>query len=130
MFSVRNNTFETNSSSTHSLIIDTAENISKFLNGKLWYNNTWDSNLKQELVTKEDILNYLSREDSQESPDYVEKLKAAEDDEVFADILSERYENEFETIDTWAEYLESDNGTWTTPGGEKVGWVAKYGYDG
>ena len=48
MFSIRNNVFETNSSSTHSLCVCTEEEYKKFVSGKIVY-DTWSD----EFLSKE-----------------------------------------------------------------------------
>lgn len=50
MISVRRNTFETNSSSTHSISVCTEDEWSKFLSGQIWF-----SKESGELITKEEI---------------------------------------------------------------------------
>ena len=43
MLQIRKNVFETNSSSTHSLVIATASEFDKWENGELYYCNSWYS---------------------------------------------------------------------------------------
>ena len=50
MISIRRNTFETNSSSTHSISVCTKDEWSKFLNGQIWFSKESGA-----LITKEEI---------------------------------------------------------------------------
>ena len=60
MITVRPNTFETNSSSTHSLCIVAADQYDKFANGEMLYDLC-----DEKLITFEEALNRLKSDDSQ-----------------------------------------------------------------
>lgn len=104
----RTGVFETNSSSTHSLIMLSEEEYKK-LQAEELYISTWD----EKLVTKEEVL---------------EKAKKAGYDDI--ESFNEN-RDEYQTLDEYFddEYLETFEETYTTKGGEKVYAIGKYGYN-
>lgn len=112
--SVRKGVFETNSSSTHSLVMCSENEFDLWKEGKLLYDT--DS---EELISKEEVFD-IYREDVQ----YNNKT----DDEIKDIIYKER---EFLTFDQFSsdEYLESYWDTYTTNSGEKVVAFGQFGYD-
>ena len=101
MLQIRQNLFETNSSSTHTLTFCTGSEFEKWKNGELIF-NTWD----EELVPYTDNIKK-------------EKEEAGSDSEF-------RTYDEFFCDD----YLESYISTYTTHSGDEVVAFGKYGYDG
>lgn len=104
----RTGVFETNSSSTHSLIILSEEEYKKLEAKELYI--SWND----KLVTREEVL---------------EEAKKAGYDDI--DSYNEDYD-EYKTLDKYfdSEYLETFQDTYTTKSGEKVYAIGKYGYGG
>lgn len=111
---IRRGVFETNSSSTHSLVMCSENEFDQWKEGKLLYDS-----YNEELISKEEVFD-IYREDVQ----YNNKT----DDEIKDIIYKER---EFLTFDQFAsdEFLESYWGTYTTKSGEKVVAFGQFGYD-
>lgn len=106
MRQIRYNTFETNSSSVHTLVLANKEQYDKFSQGLLYLDDG-------DFVTKEEI---LSR--------YGDKYGVTEDS--FKDYVKE----ERMSFNTWfPEEYESFVETHTTPGGETVVAFGYTGYD-
>ena len=112
---IRCGVYETNSSSTHSLCMCSAETYNKWCDNKLLY---WE--WKNKFGTKEDIIEELK----EKYPD-VDWNNEDEVHDIFED-------NEIKTSDEYFddEYLETFEKEYTTPGGEKVITFGKYGYAG
>ena len=112
MIQVRKNVFETNSSSTHSLVMAVASDFDKWVAGEVYYcNNVWGD----------------LRGKFEEGKFY----PVAEVDAYYEAKDEERDEYEFCTYDEFcATDLEVDEYSYTTPGGEVIRAIAKYGYDG
>lgn len=106
MRQIRFGTFETNSSSTHSLVIGTPEQIEKWENGELFINYYDDYatefKTKEELDQMEETEEYFSREDWKNGEEW----------------------------DEATECLDHDSQIITTPGGEQLSIVCAYGRDG
>ncbi len=106
MKQIRFGTFETNSSSTHSLVIGTPEQIEKWENGELfiYYYDDYATEFKtkEELDQMAKTEEYFSREDWKNGEEW----------------------------DEATEYLDHDSQIITTPGGEQLSIVCAYGRDG
>ena len=121
MLSIRRGTFETNSSSTHSICICTSEQHTKWANGELYLNeSSWydeDNLLKgKEWITKDEAIEFLKHYGhyNEEEEDYlVDQLRSY-------DIYS---------YDSWGEDYEHDTHSFTTPSGDKMVAECYYGYD-
>jgi len=61
MINIRKGTFETNSSSSHSLVVCNEETWLDFVRGKLFYNTLHESNDLPEFCTLKDIKLYIRR---------------------------------------------------------------------
>lgn len=107
MRQIRLGTFETNSSSTHSLVIGTPEQIEKWENGELFVN--FCDTYATEFKTQEE-LNQMEAEDKD-------------------NFWREDWKNGTEWRDT-LDYLSQDSHMFTTPKGETLEIVSAYGYDG
>lgn len=131
MFTVRNNTFETNSSSTHSLIIDTEEKIKDFKNGTLWRVESWSASkvAGMELVDRQFIIDYIENSGDADE-EFIKELKAADNDNFEMLLAESQWCDDFISFGSWSSYLEWEEGKYTSPSGDKLAWVAKYGYDG
>lgn len=115
MIQVRKNVFETNSSSTHSLVMAVKSDFDKWEKGEVYYCNCWYSH-------KGDKYHF-------EEGKFYPK---AEIEAYYEEIGDERDPYDFCTYEEFCddEYLEVETYSYTTPGGEVVEAVAKYGYDG
>lgn len=106
MRQIRFGTFETNSSSTHSLVIGTPEQIEKWENGELF-------------------INYYD--------DYATVFKTKEELDQMEETEKSFYREDWKNGEEWdeaTEYLDHDSQIITTPGGEILSIVCAYGRDG
>lgn len=117
MIQVRKNVFETNSSSTHSLVMAVDSEFSKWENGEVYYCSHWYSWSRPEDKNKFVAGRFY----------LVEEVDA-----YFESIDEERDTYDFSTYDEFcdSDSLEVEDYSYTTPGGEVIKAVAKYGYDG
>jgi len=122
--------FETNSSTTHSVVVMPKDKFDKWTSGLYYYelDSYYDEKFKNkkpvkgEIYTEEQVLEFLSElgyEYNDEDYDSVSKYVEGID----AGFISE--ESWFED-----EYLETDETYYTTPGGEEIVICCKYGFDG
>ena len=120
MITIRQNTFETNSSSTHSICICTKDQHDKWVKGELYLNNTWKWDDEDELlkgkkfITKEEAINFLKHYNS-----------GYDEDEDLDYLLSERSIYSYEG---WGEDYEHDSHAFTTPSGDEMVAECYYGY--
>ena len=129
MKTIRNNVFETNSSSTHSISIFYAEDYEKFKNNELLYNPESD-----ELITLEEGVEILLNNLSEESKIKIlnDKLSYSEIINLYIDELTYYIEvPKFykELIDFDYNYLETDITEFNTKSGEKLIIMCRYGYN-
>lgn len=106
MRQIRFGTFETNSSSTHSLVIGTPDQIRRWRNGELF-------------------VNYMN--------DYATEFKTEEELSEMAETEKVFWRDDWKDCDEWysaTECLDHDSHTITTPNGEQLEIVSAYGYDG
>lgn len=117
MEQIRKNVFETNSSSTHSLVMSIKSDFDKWKNGEVLYCNHWSSFRHQDNEKRFKSGNFYPRD---------------EVEAYYEEIGDERDPSEFCTYDEFIEdeYLEVESYSYTTPSGEVVEAVAKYGYEG
>jgi len=116
MIQVRRNVFETNSSSTHSLVMAVKSEFDKWREGELYYCNGFWTN----------------------DPAYKDKFKEgnfypkADVDAYYEAIGRERDSYRFPTYDEFCEddELEVESYNYVTPNGEEICAIAKYGYNG
>jgi len=124
MIQVRKSVFETNSSSTHSLVMAVESDFDRWQNGELYYCEWFDSDLRKagfeekQFYTKDEVKKACEILDIEFEP--------GEDDDWCE--RRERFVTYEEFCDT--DYLEVSDYSYTTPAGEVVRAVAKYGYDG
>ena len=131
---IREGVFETNSSSTHSLIMMEESKFKKWEDGELFYHE--DEPYIKDKEAREKFRNYFKekydKHDSFYTKEEVEEIKKfCADNNIEVD--EESYENwdyAFQTYKHWLQVdeLESEVYTHTTPGGEKVVAIAKYGW--
>lgn len=114
MRQIRCGTFETNSSSTHSMVIAMKDEFDKWENGEYILHNYDD-----EFITKEEAMELY-----QEAKDGDETFPPFED-------WINTWDAELWDYQHWIEdeYLETDFHTFTTPGGETIAMVCKYGQE-
>ncbi|MCK9470134.1 MAG: hypothetical protein M0Q88_00080 [Bacilli bacterium] len=114
MRQIRHNVFETNSSSTHSLVMAIANDFNKWEDGTTYYcqssyGQIREAGFKTGNFYPKDVVDA-----------YYEKIDYERDTYSFC-----TYD---EFIDT--DSLEVDTYEYETPGGDVIKAVAKYGYDG
>lgn len=109
--------FETNSSSTHSMIICTEEEYKKLRNNELYLDEWGD-----EIISYEDALKRASRDSGYEIEE-LEKMNP----ERLSEILHEFCE--IVSLDEWREYLDHDYNRFTTPSGDQMVAICAYGHD-
>lgn len=116
MVQVRKNVFETNSSSTHSLVIAEASEFDKWVKGEVYYCESW----------------WSSKPEDKKKFESGKFYPKAEIDAYYESIGEERDSYHFQTYDEFceSEYLEVDEHSYTTPKGEVIRAVCKFGYDG
>lgn len=127
MIKVRQCTFETNSSSTHSITMCMESDYEKWKNGEMYWDR-WND----KLISKEDIekeLVNIREEFIADNPDF------DENDEEWKERL-EDYINDDKTYYTYEEFNDYDYVSYETyetkfetPKGEKVVSFGYYGYD-
>ena len=117
MIQVRKSVLETNSSSTHSLVMAVESEFSRWENGEVYYCSHWYSWSRPEDKNKFVAGRFYPVE---------------EVDAYFESIDGERDTYDFSTYDEFcdSDSLEVEDYSYTTPGGEVIKAVAKYGYDG
>lgn len=137
---IRLGTFETNSSSTHSLVMCSAEDYQKWYDGEFLINPYSEEFVKkQEIIEKtlkehkkEEILEYWYDFDEEEYNDADEERKERIFQEALYNYLREYYEI-FPYEDYWdkyEEYYETFEQHYTTKNGDEVVAFGYYGYDG
>lgn len=127
MIKVRRCTFETNSSSTHSITMCMESDYEKWKNGEMYWDR-WDD----KLISKEDVekeLANIREEFMKDNPDF------DENDEEWKERL-EDYINDDKTYYTYEEFNDYDyvlyetyKTEFETPKGEKVVSFGYYGND-
>lgn len=121
-FTYRYGIFESNSSSTHSMVIGMEDDFEKWRTGELLYYTSYE--LPKGFYTKEEAITEIKDDPYYRNNDF---------DSMDEDELKEYlYDYGFVDYDQFCdnEYLETDYNTFVTPKGEKVCVICKYGYDG
>ena len=128
MKTIRNNVFETNSSSTHSVSVFYAEDYEKFKNNELLYDPKSD-----ELITLEKGIEILLNNLPEESKIKIlnDKLTYSEIIDLYMDELEDIEVPKFykELIDSYYNDLETDITEFNTKSGEKLIIMCRYGYN-
>jgi hypothetical protein len=128
MKTIRANTFETNSSSTHSMVILTEKQDNQLRNGELYLSNKYDEGI----ITKEEadkiFFEVIKEYNLQYPNDNIETIEDFKETNWYLDNQDE-YPCD---IDRWCEsdYLASDSSNYTSPSGDKLIIYTKYGYNG
>ena len=124
MKQIRLNTFETNSSSTHSLVISTEADFKMLKKGNLYvYDN--------DIITLAQAREKIAKYDSSNLEDF-DKYLAEKDCSSLEDIL---YDCEIYSYDQWMDTqddygLETYERHFETPSGDKMVAWGRYGYRG
>lgn len=121
--------FETNSSTTHSVVVMPKAKYDKWIFGLYYFNGSYYGNksegekpVKGEIYTEEQVLEFLSELGYEyNDEDYDSVSQYVEDCDVGFISWEEWFED---------EYLETDKTWYTTPGGEEIVICCKYGRDG
>lgn len=122
MRQVRNNVFETNSSSTHSIAICTENEFNLWMAGKLYKNSVWVHKMstpleKQKFLNIDEAITLIKS-----NRHYREK----DEDENLDDYLAEFG---IYSYDRWGHDYEHEVTYYTTPGGENIVVGCYYGID-
>lgn len=134
MRQIRQNTFETNSSSTHSLVLCTEDEFNNWKSGKALLNVDTHTFVKYEKPSNKDykearadyelnMTKYMKNWDG---------LSEKEKDEYTIDFIKNRDDTYYlETYDQYVDsYLDWFSQKYTSPSGDKIVAFGKYGYDG
>lgn len=127
MRQIRQNVFETNSSSTHSITMCAKSDYDRWKKGKLFLNDgsSWFSYSPYKtktFVTREEAIDIVTN--NRYRPD--EPLESLDEDD-FLEVLRERNIYTYDDYGADFEYFED---SYTTPSGEEVVAFGYYGYDG
>lgn len=123
MVTLRLGTFETNSSSTHSMVICTEEEYEKWAKGELYASRYYDGFKTKEEVIEEARKEYYERFDSEGN------FISNDEYETVEEFLND-WHTEWYNLDDWAGDLECDENSYTSPSGDKIRIICRYGYDG
>lgn len=123
MKKIRQNVFETNSSSTHSLIICTPEQSDLLTKGKM-YIYDYDT-----LCTEDERINIILNEYQKEfTIEGTYKEFYDKNSEMLEEYFSEHRYAEFQSYEEWVGELESDETYYTSKSGDKIIILCKYGH--
>ena len=128
MKTIRHNTFETNSSSTHSLLILTEEENDKINNGELFIENRYEKTLITKEEADEIFLEAIEEYNSVNPEDKIHTIEEFKETDWYLDNISEYPCN----VEEWAEEgsLDYDVTNYVSPSGNKIIIHALYGYNG
>ena len=129
MIQIRKNTFETNSSSSHSLVICTKKEYDLFKQGKAFYADSWRMGYK--FYSFEDLISEMMKlgKLDVDAVEDLEKMHRAGDTEGVEAYLQDYDVYSYNTYgdNDWSEPFTQ---TYTTPGGEDLVAFGYYGYNG
>lgn len=120
LINIRQGIFESNSSSTHSMVIGMEDDFKKWEAGELLYYRSY--NYPNGFYTKEEVITKLKS-----SPYYHRDFDNLDEDELMECLYDYGFVNYNQFYDN--EYLETAYNTFTTPKGEKICIICEYGYD-
>lgn len=128
----RLNTFETNSSSTHSMIIVPDELYADWNDNKLFYAKYTKGGEIEKLIKANNNCRFFTKEFLENNAEDFPKesdFEGSYDD--YEDAFMEWLDMEdLITAESIGEYLEVDEEEYTTKNGEKLHIICQYGYDG
>lgn len=116
---VRKGTFETNSSSTHSITMCTKSDYDKWINGEMYYDGRKDEFVSKDEIEKEFMEHNPNFDKNNEK--WIQKFENYLEDRDIYD--SDSYDNYY------SEFYEMFEDEFTTPNGEKVIAFGFYGSD-
>ena len=127
MIQIRHNTFETNSSSTHSIVICTKQEYLDFKHNKKWYIDRYS--VKNKFVTWDELLVTILQYHLMDADAFEEihRLKI-EDEEGLEEYLRDYDIYNYGTYNDNA--YEDFEDEYTTPQGEEIAVFGYFGYDG
>lgn len=129
---IRQNTFETNSSSTHNMVVIPESKMEAWENNELYYTR-WTYGKTGEFVEKNNGRLLYTKQELVDSGmfDDMPKREDFEDEYDFEDAIYEYFcDSDFVTADKWEKDLETDEHIYTTESGEKLHIICQYGYEG
>lgn len=135
---IRINTFETNSSSTHTMVIIPDDQWEAWENNELYYvEGTWNKDVKEFVEKNNGRLTYSKEELSQAGlfDDMPKREDYGEDEdeeyEYEEDLNDYLADSDFINFDRWDnKELEEDETIYKTKDGEVLHILCKFGYDG
>ncbi len=134
---IRFDTFETNSSSAHNIVIIPEEQWDKWLSNELFYLQYDFGYYNKKLLELNNNSRYFTKEFLEncslfEEADKIPLKKDYQDVEKYEQALNEWCEDlDFIIFNRWDEKeLEEDITEYITPKGEKLRILCKYGFDG
>lgn len=131
---IRQNTFETNSSSTHNMVVIPESKMEAWNNNELYYARyVWGEKVKEFVEKNNGRLLYTKQEliDSGMFDDMPKREDFEDDDYDYEDAIEEYFDDsDFVTADRWSRDLEEDEHIYVTESGEKLHIICQYGYDG
>ena len=136
MIQIRNNVFETNSSSTHSITMCSKETFEAWKKGELLF-HYWKEKFENSDKLREDIVDEAKQDyESNKNPfmkewdDLNEEAKTKWIDDYIHDHTD--YNSDYRTYGQFMNDYELDTfiSFYTTEGGEEIVAFGKYGYDG
>lgn len=146
MFSIRQNTFETNSSSTHTIAIASASEYNDFREDKRIFNKGYfysNSEFKnKELIDKDEFLDIISKSKYELSGDQIKAIAIIEQSPSLKEAMQKIYdeldddfesifEHEFETYENLGgDDFETFSKSFKTQSGDEIVAFGYYGYDG
>lgn len=144
MINVRQNCFETNSSSTHNIVVVEDSQLEKWKNGELFFieaSNKFVTKYEKERIMNEIYgMTFIDNVGSSCADEIAEAIKNNELKSYIEDMINDDlwYVDKSEIPMTFKEWeddwdnrdLEGDSSTYTTPKGEKIHIFCQFGYNG
>ncbi len=144
MINVRQSCFETNSSSTHNIIVVEDSQLEKWKNGELFFiesDNRFVNKYEKERIMNEIYgITFIDNAKSSCADEIAEAIKNNELKSYIEDMINDNlwYVDKNEIPMTFKEWeddwdnrdLEGDSSTYITPKGEKIHIFCQFGYDG
>lgn len=131
MKTIRYGTFETNSSSTHSLLILSDEEQDLLDKEELYIASTYDYDLLTKEEYKQKMISEMTDFDYYDSElNFEENLAKFKDSDAYGDNQNEFPRTLEELIDYETSYLDHDVDRYTTKSGDQIVIHSFYGYNG
>jgi len=126
MKTIRANTFETNSSSTHSLVILTEEQETLFNSGELYFRSEYDN----DIITKKERNEIILKSMSEDGWETIVNLSEEENIKKYISDWVDGYGLPI-SLDNWLDSYELDTNVehYTSPSGDKLIICTKYGHN-